>query len=148
MFRAPARLLRPVVRPPRALTQPVLFPSRYAWYVLVCFLDLIVTNTIIAHFGGVEANAIAQRAIALAGFWGLIAFKVCSMIVVITICEIVGRRREPTGRRVAEWAIALSSIPVVLGLMQIPLNKHRVEPPPRALVLTWVSPPASDYAPR
>ena len=125
---------------PRLLRRPVLFPDRYAWYVLVCFLDLIVTNTILAHFGGIEVNGIAHRVIELGGFGGLIAFKCASVVLVVTICEVVGRRREPLARRVSEWAIAISAIPVVVGLLQIPFETEHVEPRPRAQLLVWIQP--------
>lgn len=120
---------------------PVLFPDRYAWYVLVCFLDLIITNTMLSRFGGVEVNGIAHRIIEAAGFPGLIAYKAASIVLVVSICEIIGRRRISTARRLSEWGIALSAIPVVIGLLQIPFAPHqRVEPQPRAVVLAWVMP--------
>lgn len=123
------------------LRSPVLFPDRYAWYVLVCFLDLIITNTILSRFGGVEVNGIAHRIIEAAGFPGLIAYKVASIVLVVSICEIIGRRRISTARRLSEWGIALSAMPVIIGLLQIPFAPHtRVEPQPKAVVLAWVMP--------
>lgn len=123
------------------LARPVLFPDRYAWYVLVCFLDLIITNTILSRFGGVEVNGLAHRVIEAAGFPGLIAFKVASILLVVSICEIIGRRRISTARRLSEWGIALSAIPVIIGLLQIPFAPHqRVEPQPKAVLIAWVMP--------
>jgi hypothetical protein len=40
-------------------------------------------------------------------------------ILVISICEHVGRVRLATAKRVAEWAIAISAIPSVLSLTQL-----------------------------
>jgi short subunit fatty acids transporter len=97
----------------------VLFPDHYCWYLLVCVLDLVLTNTMLHHFGGIEVNGIAARIIDSGGFWGLIAFKMATAILVISICEHVGRVRLATARRVAEWAIAISAIPSVLSLTQL-----------------------------
>ncbi len=38
---------------------------------------------------------------------------------VVVICEYVGRRRPRLGRWVAVWAIAMSALPVGIGLLQI-----------------------------
>ncbi|MFT5423023.1 MAG: hypothetical protein ACI89L_000796 [Phycisphaerales bacterium] len=105
------------------LSRPVRYPNAYCWYVLVCALDLMLTNTVIHYAGAIEANGIAARAIEVAGFWGLIGFKVSTMIVVLLACELIGeacaRKRHPrdTGLRLAEWAVAISAIPVVLTLL-------------------------------
>lgn len=97
----------------------VLFPDHYCWYVLACVLDLVLTNTVINHFGGVEVNGVAAGIIEAGGFWGLIAFKMATAILVIAICEHVGRTRLATAKRVAEWAIAISAVPSVLSLTQL-----------------------------
>lgn len=105
-----------------SLTRPALFPAHYMWYVLVCVLDLVLTNTVINYYGAREVNGIAHHAIELMGFWGLIALKVATMVVVITVCETVGRKRERLGLKVAEWAVALSALPVVATVTQIALR--------------------------
>lgn len=97
----------------------VLFPNHYCWYLLVCALDLVLTNTLINHFGAIEVNGLASRVIEAGGFWGLIAFKMATAVLVISICEHVGRVRLGTARRVAEWAIAISAIPSVLSMAQL-----------------------------
>lgn len=96
----------------------VLYPTQYAWYVLVSSLDLIMTNTVMHHFGAREVNTIADKAIQLFGFWGLIGLKFATVAVVVGICEFVGMRRPATGRKVAEWAVAISAVPVVLAMVQ------------------------------
>jgi short subunit fatty acids transporter len=97
----------------------VLFPDHYCWYVLVCVLDLVLTNTLINHFGAIEVNGLAARVIETGGFWGLIAFKMATAVLVIAICERVGRARPTAGRRLAEWAIAISAVPSVLSAAQL-----------------------------
>ncbi|MFG0307002.1 MAG: DUF5658 family protein [Phycisphaerales bacterium JB040] len=100
-------------------SRPVLFPNAYAWYVLVCALDLMLTHTVMTHAGATEVNVVAAHAIERAGFWGLIALKGATMVVVLLICEAVGERRFESGKRLSEWAVAISSVPIVLTLLQV-----------------------------
>lgn len=102
-----------------ALRSGVCHPNAYAWYVLVCVLDLCLTYTVIFRLGGREVNGLAQFALESGGFWGLIALKVLTMIVVIMACESIARERNAAARRLAEWAVAISAIPVILALVQI-----------------------------
>ncbi|MBC7834622.1 MAG: hypothetical protein H7Y88_05915 [Phycisphaerales bacterium] len=112
----------------------VLYPNHYAWYVLVSTLDLVMTNTVIHHFNAREVNTIADRAIALFGFWGLIGLKFATVVVVVLICEYVGRRRHATGRRVAAWAIAISAIPVIIAAAQVMVLKPKSRPLERQIL--------------
>ncbi|GJM19287.1 MAG: hypothetical protein DHS20C14_15000 [Phycisphaeraceae bacterium] len=82
----------------------------------------MLTNFAMTHAGAIEANGIAAAAIERFGYPGLIALKVATMLVVIGICEIVACRRRITGVRLAEWAVAISAIPVVLTLAQLVLH--------------------------
>lgn len=100
------------------------FPSHYCWYIFVCALDLILTNTVIATFGAAEVNVIANHFLQAGGFWGMICFKVATMLVVIGVIEIIARcERHATAHRLAEWAIVLSGIPVVCTLAQIAMHR-------------------------
>lgn len=108
-----------ITRIAHALSSPAKFPNHYCWYVLVCALDLILTNAVMTWFGAIEVNAVAHTAIELAGFWGLIALKVSTMIVVIAVIELLARRAVHVGHRLAEWSIAISGLPVVLTLAQL-----------------------------
>ncbi len=103
----------------------VLFPTQYAWYVLVSSLDLIMTNTVMHHFGAREVNTIADGAIQLFGFWGLIGLKFATVVVVVGICEFVGMRRPVMGKKVAEWAVAISAVPVALAIVQAIVHNMR-----------------------
>lgn len=97
----------------------VLYPTRYAWYIIASSLDIMLTDVVLRYFGAVEANTVANRALELFGLWGLVGLKFATVVLVICVCEFVGRRRPKTGRRLAEWAIAISAIPVVISLFQI-----------------------------
>src|SRR2546426_5662337 len=67
--------------------RPVLYPDRYAWYVLASSLDVMVTVTLLVHLGGREVNSFAQWSIERFGTWGLIGLKFLSVILVVAICE-------------------------------------------------------------
>lgn len=103
---------------PGVRSRHVLYPNQYVWYVLVSSLDLIMTNTVMTHFGAREVNTIADKAIQLFGFWGLIGLKFATVVVVIAICEFVGARRPALGKKIAEWAVAISAVPVVVAIVQ------------------------------
>jgi uncharacterized membrane protein len=97
----------------------VLYPDRYAWYVLASALDVMATVTVLIHLGAREVNTLAQKSIDLFGTWGLIGLKFASVILVVVICEYVGRRRERAGRMLATAAIIMSLAPVGAAIAQI-----------------------------
>lgn len=97
----------------------VLYPNLYAWYVLASTLDIIVTNTIIHRFGGWEVNHLADLLIESYGTWGLIALKYSTVLLVVVICETIGRRSPRAGRNLALAATIVSAMPVGVGLLQV-----------------------------
>ena len=101
------------------LRRHVLYPNQYVWYVLASSLDLVMTNTVMNYFGAQEVNTIADRAIKVFGFWGLIGLKFATVVLVVGICEFVGGKRPALGKRVAEWAVAISAVPVVSAVVQV-----------------------------
>ena len=102
-----------------ALGRHVLYPDRYAWYVLVSALDIMLTVTLLVHLGAREVNMLAQRSIELFGTWGLIGLKFFSVVLVVAICEWVGRVRIASGRRLATAAIFISLFPVTAAVVQV-----------------------------
>lgn len=107
------------------LRRAVLYPDRYVWYVFASTLDIIVTVTVLKYLGFREANSFAQRSIDYFGTWGLVGLKFASVIVVVLICEYVGRRRERLGRVIATLAIAASLFPVFFALAQVAVGLAR-----------------------
>jgi uncharacterized membrane protein len=99
--------------------RPVLYPDRYAWYVLASALDIMVTVSVLVHLGAREVNSFAQWSIERFGTWGLIGLKFLSVVLVVSICEHVGRRRPRAGAALATAAIFLSLIPVAAALAQV-----------------------------
>jgi uncharacterized membrane protein len=98
--------------------RPVLYPDQYAWYIFASALDIMVTITVLVHLGAREVNMLAQRSIELFGTWGLIGLKFLSVILVVGICEFVGRRKPRAGQRLATAAILISLVPVFSAIIQ------------------------------
>lgn len=96
----------------------VLFPTPYVWCVFFASLDIMVT-WIVLHMGGREANGLAAWLIHRFGLWGIVVFKFVIIMLVIAVCEYVGRGRPAMGKRLAEWAVALNIVPVAVGLVQL-----------------------------
>lgn len=103
---------------PSILTRSMLYPEVYVWYVFLASLDIMLT-WLILRMGGREENALAKWIISHGGLVGAVLFKFGAVVLVVLICEYIGRRRAKTGRRVAEWAIALTAIPVVVAIVQL-----------------------------
>ena len=102
-----------------------LYPNHYAWYVFASALDIMVTVVVLVHLGAREVNTIAQASIDLFVTWGLIGLKFASVLVVVAICEFIGRRRKDLGRRLAGAAIALSLFPVGAAVAQVAVLRAR-----------------------
>src|SRR4051812_31621452 len=94
----------------------VLYPNEYAWLIFVSALDVMLT-WVILYTGGYETNVLADAVVGRFGLPGLVGFKFALVLLVIVICEAVGRRRPVTGRRLAVAAIAITCLPVVISFM-------------------------------
>jgi hypothetical protein len=102
--------------------RPVLYPNHYAWFVLFSALDILLTHTILARFGaygGRELNSIADWVIKQFGLWGAIGLKFATVIFVVLICEVVGRKSAASGRRLAWAVVGLSILPVAWELLAL-----------------------------
>ena len=86
--------------------------------MVVSVLDILFTWTVLL-LGGTEVNAIADMVISYAGGKGIIIYKFCLVLLVIVLSEVIGRRRDKIGRRLAEWSVAITAIPVVLSIYQL-----------------------------
>ncbi len=112
------------------LNQPARYPNAYNWFVLLATLDVILTALILhpllfprdetmAESRGVETNAIANWVFQNWGIPGMVVFKFTLVVVVIVVCQIIGGRDFEKGRRLAEWAVAITTIPVIVALVQM-----------------------------
>ncbi len=112
--------------PPRAfsLRHPVLFANEYCWFVLLSALDIMLTHTILFKFKelgyyAAELNTFADWVIQRFGLWGAIALKCLSIVTVVIIVEIIGRRRIQTARTLIWCVVAMAIVPVFVALVQI-----------------------------
>ncbi len=111
-----------------------LYPNVYVWYVFLASLDVMLTALILSEVfsdidvyaepRGSEMNPLANWIIRVGGLPGMVAFKFILVILVVCICEIVGRRKHETGRQLAKWAVAISAIPVVVALVQMVVDVY------------------------
>jgi len=116
------------------LARAALYPNVYVWYVFLASLDVMLTALILSEVfsdidvhaepRGSEMNPLANWIIRVGGLPGMVAFKFILVIFVVCICEIVGRRKHETGRRLARWAVAISAIPVVVALVQMVVDVY------------------------
>ena len=115
---------------PAAPAGAVRYPNVYAWLVFLASLDILLTYLILnpvlfadnlemTESRGAEENAVAGWIIERWDLPGMVAFKFMLVLLVIWICEIIGRRRVETGRRLAEWAVAITTIPIIVALFQM-----------------------------
>ena len=82
-------------------------------------LIMAALTWVILGIGGREINFLAEAVIAHYGLRGLVVFKFSLSVVVIIMCELIGRRKPSTGKSLAEWAVAISSIPVAVAMFQL-----------------------------
>lgn len=99
-------------------SQPVLFPGIYPWYVLLAYLDVVLTWAVLG-VGGVELNPFAASVIEHGGLSGMTCFKCLTMVIVLASCEYIGRIKYRTGFRLATFAVAANTLPVLVGLTEL-----------------------------
>ncbi len=103
----------------------VLYPGPYVWYVFLSSLDIMMT-WIVLHAGGFELNFLADWVIHHGGLPGTVAYKFGLVMLVVVICEVVGRVNDAVGRRLAEWSVAITVIPVLLAFVQLGIDLWRM----------------------
>lgn len=108
--------------PPAGLA---LYPDSYVWYIFLASLDVMMTWIILSPpFLGREVNWLANWIIQRGGLHAMIPYKFALVLVVIAVCEIVGRVNRERGRRLADWAVAITAIPVVVAFTQLLLDTY------------------------
>ncbi len=85
------------------------YPGLYLWFVAVSSADIILTWLVLG-MGGREVNPVAATVIGHWGLPGAIAFKFSLMLMVIVLCEVIGRKRDRTARRLAGWSVGVSAL--------------------------------------
>jgi hypothetical protein len=92
------------------------YENTYVWLIFVSCLDIMLT-WIVLWRGGREANALAAAIIHHFGLPGIVLFKLTIVVLVIGLCEWIGRHNHLAGGRFARWAVALSAVPVVIAVV-------------------------------
>ena len=97
---------------------PMRYQPQYVWLILLAALDIMLT-WVILFYGGREENLLAGILMGIHGPRILVVYKFPLVVLVILFCEIVGRKKDQTGRRLANLSVAISAFPVVwsLGLL-------------------------------
>ncbi len=88
------------------------YQNSYVWLVLVSALDVMLTLVVLVGLDGYEVNPVAAAVIHHKGFAWAIVFKFAIVVLVILICEAVGRLEDRTGRTLAKAAVFISALPV------------------------------------
>jgi len=88
------------------------YQNAYVWLVFVSVLDVYLTLLVLCLWKGHEVNPLAALIIAHMGFRWTAVFKLALILLVIIICEVVGRADDRTGRILAAVAIVIGAIPV------------------------------------
>lgn len=110
---------------PGFLSNPqVLYPNCYIWFVLVSALDLMLTMLVLFVWEGFEANPVAEAVIHEMGYIWAIVFKFAIVVLVIIICEYIGRRDKRSGQTLAVGAVIINAIPVVYTMTILLLDKY------------------------
>lgn len=128
--------------PPSPAKRSVRYPNAYVWFVFLAALDVMLTYLILhpvlfsgdlemTESRGAEANVLAGWIIERWDVPGLVLFKFVLVVLVVVLCEVIGRRKDKAGRRLAEWAVAITSIPVVLALIQMGFDLYLWYYPPQ-----------------
>src|SRR5262245_29291971 len=101
----------------------VLYPNTYVWLVFLASLDVMMTWIILSPaFGGYEVNKLANWVIRAGGLKATIVYKFGLIVLVVVICELIGRRRPKTGARLAAWCVAIQCVPVLVAFVQLVLD--------------------------
>ncbi|MGB0714948.1 MAG: DUF5658 family protein [Phycisphaerae bacterium] len=105
---------QPEVDAPRFFSLPAMrYQDHYVWLVLVSAMDIILTALVLFVWEGEEANPIAESIISTMGFGWAILFKFGMMLAVVVVCEVIGRRNDRQGKRLATTAVIINSTPVI-----------------------------------
>ncbi len=105
------------------LRRPMLYDEPLKWFIFLSVMDLLFT-CIVLRFGGIEVNWIARKFLETWDLYGLLGFKLAMVILIILLCDFVGRRNKERGRFIAFTAVGLTSIPVILAIVQLLLFVH------------------------
>lgn len=70
---------------------------------------------VVLSLGGREVNALANAVLQWLGWHGMVGYKFALIVLVICLCEIIGRRDDKWGRRLGAMGIGLTWVPIILA---------------------------------
>jgi hypothetical protein len=103
------------------------YQTPYVWIIFFSSMDIMLTWAILRREGE-EVNPVAALVIRAWDLPGAIIFKFALMLFVIVSCEVIGRKSDASGRRLAWFAVAIAAAPVVWSLCL--LTDHILLHPP------------------
>ncbi len=127
-------MTEPKAKKKNVLLHKMQFPTEYGLFVTVNLLDLFITMLFI-RYGGAEANPAARWMLLSFGKTGFVAYKIVLMLLVIALCEVIGRKRRGMARAliwfgiVAITLVAVTSAVRYYNYMQAP-DRGRVSAEP------------------
>ena len=114
---------------PKLISLPEMrYQTCYVLFIFVSSMDIMLTWLILSR-GGSEVNPVADIVIKAWGLPGAIGFKFALTLFVIIICEVVGRKRDLTGRILIVFGILVSGFPVVWSLTLLTMHWLSSQPP-------------------
>lgn len=114
---------------------PMRYPNAYTWLVFTSALDVVLTLLVIYVWEGHEVNPVAAAVIAYMGFFWAIVFKFATIVLVILLCEWIGRMRDRSGFKLA-WAAVMISGVVVSYTFVLLFRAGPILPPPETVIGT------------
>lgn len=107
----------------RRFVQPaLLFPIEYLLFVFASAMDVILT-WLILEAGGRELNPLAEVVINYHGLNGMVAYKFALVVLVVILCESIGRLKMVKGRALAWFCVLLTSAVVTWSLALITIHQ-------------------------
>lgn len=105
----------------RFVQPALLFPFEYLMFVTVSAMDIVLT-WVILQSGGSELNPIANLVIEHHGLNGMVAYKFALVVLVVVLCESVGRAQVIKGRLLAWFCVLLTTAVVTWSLSLVLLH--------------------------
>jgi hypothetical protein len=96
----------------------MLYPNLYVWFIFFAAMDIMMT-WVVLWWGGEEANAVANNILRRYGLPGFVGYKFILVALVIFLCEITGRLKPHSGKRLALVAVGLTCVPVAWAFFQL-----------------------------
>ncbi|MHC4611896.1 MAG: DUF5658 family protein [Planctomycetota bacterium] len=97
---------------------PIRYLSIYGCFIVVASLDIVLTWAVL-RLGGTEENVVAAAVIGHRGLVGMVLFKFSLVLLIIVMCEVIGRRRDEVGRKLAKLCVAITAVPVLAACAEL-----------------------------